>query len=362
MVRLVVMTDRSGIDDALLARYLAGECSDAERGVVDSWAAADPRHARQLEVMRVGWEQAKGLPEARMDALWRSVERRMTVDVARDDRAVSGAPLRRWGTVAELRRRWWQRSIPFAAGVLAASVAIWFVATVRAPRDPAPPGRVYRTASGERETVTLGDGTRFTLAPASRMRLAANYGRDRRDVYLEGQAYFAVAHDAARPFVVHAANAVTEDVGTRFVVRSYPEDRAVRVVVTEGAVSLGDSGGRSNGRAVLGQRTVGEVDRRGTTTLQRGADVDADVAWTRGELTFNKTPVREVVVELSRWYGLQVQLADSTMASLAYTASFKDEAVTDVLQSVATAIGARVVRNGQRVVLVRAMSSVDSGH
>ncbi len=57
-------------------------------------------------------------------------------------------------------------------------------------------------------------------------------------MWLEGEGYFEVTHDARRPFRVHAGDALTEDLGTRFVVRAYPELAAVDVAVAEGVVSL----------------------------------------------------------------------------------------------------------------------------
>ena len=63
-------------------------------------------------------------------------------------------------------------------------------------------------------------------------------GGGTREVELEGEAYFAVVHDAARPFAVRAHGAVATDVGTAFDVRAYPEDAGARIAVTEGAVAV----------------------------------------------------------------------------------------------------------------------------
>src|SRR3982751_821192 len=88
-------------------------------------------------------------------------------------------------------------------------------------------------AVAQQTRVTLGDGTRVVLNAGSRLSYADDFGRGTRDVVLDGEGYFDVVHDASRPFRVLARGSVAQDVGTRFVVRAYPEQRAVDVVVTD---------------------------------------------------------------------------------------------------------------------------------
>src|SRR3989442_5449990 len=86
--------------------------------------------------------------------------------------------------------------------------------------------------------IRLQDGTQVTIAPKSRVRYTADFGRAHRDLYLDGEAYFQVARDSLRPLRVHTAGSVTEDLGTAFVVRAYGDQHTTEVVVTEGRVSL----------------------------------------------------------------------------------------------------------------------------
>ena len=86
--------------------------------------------------------------------------------------------------------------------------------------------------------VTLRDGTRLVLWPASRLRIPSDFGLRTRSVELQGEAYFAVVHDASHPFVVTAHGVVTRDVGTAFDIRAYADDPGVRVAVAEGEVAV----------------------------------------------------------------------------------------------------------------------------
>jgi transmembrane sensor len=320
--------DAEGLD-----RYLAGTATAAEVAAVEAWITGRPERAALLETLRtVGRDETvtpltldveRGWAEARARMRRAGRERRSK------SREVAG---RRWVTVASL--------VGIAAALV---VGVYFGgAAIHVPwSERVGAGREYVTAAGQRESIVLPDGTRFTLGPASRLRLAADYGVSARRVSLDGEAYFEVVHNARRPFVVAARNAVTEDVGTRFVVRAYPGEPGVRVVVAEGAVAVSGS--------VLGRGAIGVVNGQGQLAVTRGANVDAYLGWTRGELSFVNTPIREVLADVGRWYGLDVQVTDSGLARGVLTAAYGDESLDDVLHSLALALGARLERDGSRV-------------
>ena len=125
-----------------------------------------------------------------------------------------------------------------------------------------PLAHAYSTAVGQRDSVILADGSRVMLGPDSRLTVPADYGVTTRTVALRGDGYFDVHHDSATPFVVHAGDAVIEDIGTRFTIESDALDtttvsvlagsvrlRAVDSATTTGAIlarrrsRLGDDGG-----------------------------------------------------------------------------------------------------------------------
>jgi ferric-dicitrate binding protein FerR (iron transport regulator) len=207
-------------------------------------------------------------------------------------------------------------------------------------------GREYVTAAAQRERVTLADGSELALAPGSRVRLAADYGRLRRDVYLEGEAYFRVAHDAQHPFAVHARNAVAQDVGTRFDVRAYAETPAVQIAVTEGAVDIGIVGASREQPARAGDLAL-VADT--AVSITHGIDVRAYVAWTEGDLRFRDTPLPEVAAMLGRWYDLDVDASDPALSGRLITLSVGRTPLDEVLSGVAAAAHAGVTRRGHHV-------------
>jgi transmembrane sensor len=317
----------------LLDRYLAGESSATDAQAVRDWIAADPEHARLLEDLRlIKRVVAEPIPESGTAAAWGRARRQLE---------------------AVRQPRGWRPPLGLA---LAAAAAVVLLIGGRAVLHRPPPWRVYTTTAAQRLVMRLGDGTQVTLAPLSRLRYTADYGTTRRDLYLDGAAYFQVTPDSQRPLRVHTAQSVTEDLGTAFVVRAYADQAGTEVMVAEGRVALSRADTRSAPRApalVLGARDLGRLGPSGVATLRRGVDVDRQLAWTRGVLAFDATPLGDVVRTLGRWYNVEVRLADGDLAARRLTATFQNESIDLVLKRIALTVGLRVERSDGSVFLLR---------
>jgi ferric-dicitrate binding protein FerR (iron transport regulator) len=191
----------------------------------------------------------------------------------------------------------------------------------------------------------LRDGTRLVLGPAGRLRISGDFGVSTRAVTLDGEALFAVTHDARHPFTVQTGHVLIRDVGTVFGVRAYATDRVEQIVVQEGAVAVGANRLRA--------RDVATLAPNGSVTVRAVPDVTPYLAWSQGRLVFSATPLRDVARELGRNFGLEIDVPDSVLASKSITASFTDEPVDLILDEVTSVVGAQFHRNGRTVVIQR---------
>jgi len=314
----------------LLDRYLAGEASSTDAAAVQEWLAQDSDHPRLLDDLRLIRRAAAGrAPNSSTDGAWAKA-----VDALR----VAPQP--------RVSRRLLRAALAAAAVVIA---LIGGSALLRR----APQWREFATTAAQRMVVRLPDGTQVTIAPRSRVRYAADYGTHR-DLYLDGEAYFQVAHDARRPLRVHTAASLTEDLGTAFAIRAYADQVATEVVVAEGRVALRRADTAASGPALLlGARDLGRLEQDGGATVRRGVDVARQLAWTRGVLSFDGTPLGEVVRTLERWYDVEIRVADSALAARRLTATFQNESIDLVLQRIALTVGLRVERADGSVILLR---------
>ena len=192
--------------------------------------------------------------------------------------------------------------------------------------------------------MKLGDGSTVVLGPASRLALRADFGGTTRDVDFEGQAYFDVVHDDTRPFVVRTPSATLRDIGTTFSVHS-DSVGGTRVAVTSGAVDVVATRAPASSPTVLHAGDRAEVSGE-RMRVERGAVTESELSWTRGVLEFHDAPLAAVAQELRRWYGVELIVTDSTIASRRLTATFDRATADDVGRVLAAVLGGAVTRTG----------------
>lgn len=301
--------------DAAAARWVAR----LDRG------AGDPRLDEELKAWLAGDTRRRGAL-LRAQAAWNAF------DVER--RAAARAPAR-----ADGRRR----AMAWAAGVAAlASGALGWLAMDR----PA----TFSTVKGEREVARLADGSTMLLNTDTRSRVRIL--KDRRDVALDaGEAWFAVAKDGSRPFVVAAGDVRVEAVGTAFAVRRL-HGRA-KVVVTEGRVRVWSA--RQPARFVMlgaGHRaTISDVVGPKQADVRSGGLAEA-LAWRNGEIVLNEMTLGQAAAEFNRYNRRQLSI-DATLADERLVGRFRATEIDSFAASAAAMTGARVERDDGLIRLVR---------
>lgn len=295
------------------------------------------------------------------DASWASLSARLHASDAAE-RATSSSPRsaahgptnHRHVTLLPPRseRSWWRHGWTVAVGAAAAVVA---VIALRVPDQLQAPAatvaRSYVTRAAQRAEIVLTDGTKITLAPESRLRVAADFGTERRDLYLDGEAFFDVAHDAVRPFTVYTANASAHDIGTAFAVRGYAKDRTVQIVVRDGVVAM-------SGVGPLAAGDVGLLASDGKASVRHRVDVASMLGWLDGKFSYSDAPLARVVDDLHRWHDAEIVIHDSSLATLPFTGDMNGLTTRPALDLVARTLGLRVTREGARFILAADPSRV----
>lgn len=171
------------------------------------------------------------------------------------------------------------------------------------------------SGKGQRGSLELRDGTKAALGSDSRLRVPSEFASTQRTIQLEGTATFTVTPDTsekAMSFAVRAGDATVTANGTVFSVRYYPDDSTLYVLVNEGTVNVRDRVRKSSKDLSAGEAIRMTPD--GTMSDVDQATKDATLAWARDSLIFEATPLRQAVPELIRWFGIDAELADSSIA------------------------------------------------
>lgn len=211
--------------------------------------------------------------------------------------------------------------------------------------------QVLETENGEKARVTFSDGTRVILNSASSIRFPQSFEGAHREVWLEGEAYFDVAHDPEHPFVVRSQDTEIEVLGTEFNVRGWKEDVDVQVAVREGkvAVQSGSESGDGRSRVLLTEGLMTRVARGGSPVEPYPMEVQEQFLWTTGGIHFDNKPFGRVVQDLERRFDLEIVVEDANLLQVPYTGTFQYAELTEILNVMATSLGVGYEKNGSRI-------------
>lgn len=220
-----------------------------------------------------------------------------------------------------LYRRPWIRMAASVALVVAIGLGIWrfqdFLPAITAENDSK-----ARQLSGDQvikattvsKTVNLADGSRVVLEPSSRLTISGRFGQTNREVKLAGEAFFEVAKNPEKPFLVYSGNVVTKVLGTRFRIKAYESDANVSVAVQTGEVTVFKQKEGPNNHPALSDEIIltpnqqaifVKADERLVKTLVEKPVLLSKVS-TPQFLSFTETPIPQVFASLEKAYGVKI--------------------------------------------------------
>ena len=157
---------------------------------------------------------------------------------------------------------------------------------------------------GQTSHLTLFDGTEVWLNSGTKFRYPNKFNRNERSVYLEGEAFFKVAHNENLPFKVETGKMEVEDLGTSFNVSAYPEESSQSVVLVEGKVQINTPQGNKIGEMVPGQIAV-KTDGSSALKIQN-ADPYFYTSWKDGKVVFDGERLEDIAKKIERWYNVDI--------------------------------------------------------
>ena len=213
--------------------------------------------------------------------------------------------------------------------------------------DTVPQYNELSTPKGGEYQVTLADGSRVWLNASSRLRYPVAFGGKERMVSLDGEAYFDVAKDAARPFIVRVEGASVKVYGTEFNVNTR-DKQEMRTVLVEGRVGVtidatGEERMLSPNQLLAYDRATGEVD-------VRKVDTYAHIAWRYGEFVFTDERLEDIMDRLLEWYDAEVFYMNDALKDARFTGIVpRFEDVGEVLELLAGTATVRFQVSGKTI-------------
>jgi len=317
------MESRELAESAAAAWIARRECDDwsgDDQIQLDAWINASTDN-------RVAW--------LRVSAAWQQTGR------LRSLRGTAGMPSPTWSGKALHRTHVRARALAGCLVLSVAAIAAWYL--LRA-------GPSYHTEIGALEAVSLTDGSKVTLDTNTRIHVDVTQTERRVDLE-QGEAYFEVAKDLARPFVVIAGDKRIVAVGTQFSVRN--ERGELRVIVTEGSVQVERGAGETKRHMMRLQ--AGSIARAGPDAVlveeQPVSELEQLLSWRTGRLSFDDSRLADAVAEFNRYNIRRIVIVDPAVAAIRVGGTFRATNIDAFVRLIASDFPITATRQGQEIVL-----------
>lgn len=302
----------------------------------EEWQQLYPEKKAALQEARnimlsLEYQQHK-MPEQSYDRIWHALHEKM------DTLSPQPTP------VVNIRKYKWYKAATAAAVLSFAFTTYWWLR----PAEKV----VYTSAIGESKRITLPDSTIVILAPHSQLHTLASHRADKkREVWLEGEAYFIVKEQAtdAAAFTVHAGPLNIEVLGTEFNVNNY--NGHTSVILESGKIALQDVK-RRQARIIM---EPGEMIafRKGEKNYTKERIKTAEhISWLQQELIFDHATLEEVAVQLYRRFGIRLQFADPAMAQELFSIKLKQPDYNLALKAIQEAFSLQLSKQNDSTYLL----------
>ncbi|HMI59898.1 MAG TPA: FecR domain-containing protein [Puia sp.] len=206
------------------------------------------------------------------------------------------------------------------------------------------------TKYGTRFYQELPDGSKLWLNAGSKVVYADNFLAGKRELTLEGEAFFDVHRDPKHPFIIHTGQVDVRVLGTTLNVRAYPEDSTIETTLINGKVEI-DVKGRQKQTIVLRPSEkvsiavekkslpIGDDIRLRTVAPDSAYGTIVETSWVEDKLVFRNVRMAEVAARMERWYNIRIRFDNGQYQQQMLTGYFKDQPVENVMKALQVILG-----------------------
>ncbi|AYL96603.1 FecR family protein [Mucilaginibacter celer] len=204
-------------------------------------------------------------------------------------------------------------------------------------------------ADGKHSTFKLPDNSIVYLGGGSKLRYLKNFSGEKRDVQLEGEAFFDVVHQA-KPFVVKSGDITTIVLGTSFNIRAYHNEHKVAVTVQSGKVGvMANVNGKSQLVKYLIKNEQISINTQNGIYAFNNTDAGAVTSWINNDFIFYNTTYRDIAVSLEHHYGASIRFTEQDLGNVRLTAKLKGMTLVDAMETLSALSGLGYTQKGNQL-------------
>lgn len=323
------------MDKKILIKYIKGEATPEESDNVVSWISESDRNQEYYSqltdtVLYASMSDKKsfeGLYDREMDESWDAVNKKIS---KRDStRQHANIVVLRWVSIA---------------AVLCVAVLVAVNLSQRHDLKKFEslysndyssvdnPIQSYYTEKGVKGEITLPDGSIVKLNSDSKITFPRRFANDKREVSFDGEGYFDIAKNPDRPMIITTSKGMQLEVlGTTFHLCSYINDDKTTVTLISGSVNVSKPGNETV--LLKPMESISFFDNKiRIPAVTAQPDTTKELAWIRGELIFDNTPLSDVIRTLERWHGVKFDIPDKSVLGYTFTADFDAESIVQIME------------------------------
>ncbi len=216
---------------------------------------------------------------------------------------------------------------------------------------------------GSKSKITLPDGSTVHLNSGSILRYPAQFDAENRKVSIEGEAYFDVQKDPKHPFLVRTNGVTVRVLGTKFNVKSYPDEKTVETTLVSGKVELYANNKEINDANRLmvlapNQQAVFEVEKGSNDSITNmvhnlNVDVNPIISWKDNRFMFRDEKFADLAMKLERWYNVDIKINDQKLQNTPFSGVFVKETVEQSLNALKLAAPFKYRMEKNQIIIVK---------
>jgi transmembrane sensor len=250
-------------------------------------------------------------------------------------------------------RKWMRVAAMFILPVLTAAGVYFYMSRNESSSAPL----VVAVERGQKANITLPDGSKVWLNSQSKLTYSANFNIKKRELQLDGEAYFEVAHNPDKPFIVLSNDISVEALGTAFGVKAYNEDKLISSILMRGKVRVTTPDGEAilmpNERIMYDKTT----HKKTQSTVTNATDF---TGWIHNELRFENESLGDISKTIQRIYNVEVVFASERLKNQRYTGTINNNSLESVLNIISLTSPVSFQINNQQVTLSENNKSIQN--
>jgi ferric-dicitrate binding protein FerR (iron transport regulator) len=332
------ISDNYSTPEEWLAAYWQGELTAEQKKQVLQWSKEDPSHEAMLKEYEQAWHQS----------------RLQASDVSFDvTKAWSKVKAQTFDKEVHIHRSlaWWQQ--PFmraAAAVVAVMTFTWLFSLFLFKR----PDYIDVVAGIDSIKIhELPDHSLITLRNGARIRYSGEYNEEKREIWLDGEAFFEVTKNPEKPFSVMAHRSRTIVKGTSFAVKSIKSDSFDFVSVEEGKVAVMEKYAQTVAEQHLTAGMSAKVNTAGNVIVLSEAEASVyQPAWKTLHIGFHNQPLSNVIESINSMYGVSITLENPALGKCRFTGEFKQNSLEQVIEVLTASMSLEAKKQSPKNILL----------